>query len=100
MCVGEQEVLKVHSHAHLGLEEVGGAYVLLQYGRYPLMSEFLSGRGRSVGGNEGEERDQYTCTCEVQCIHTGVICISVSVMARCKVAVWSLLPLPHLPSTV
>ena len=49
MCVGEQ-VLKVHSHAHLGLEEVGGAYVFLQYGRYPLMSEFLSGRGRSGGG--------------------------------------------------
>ena len=106
MCVGEQ-VLKVHSHAHLGLEEVGGTYVLLQYGRYPLMSEFLSGRGRSVGG-EGEERDQYTkalqmCTCEVQCIHTGVISISVSVMVRCYVAVRSLsacfnLHTGHLPS--
>ena len=39
------------------------------------------GRGRG----KGEVYDQYTkalqmCTCEVQCIHTGVICISVSVM--------------------
>ena len=52
MCVGEQ-VLKVNSHAHLGLEEVGGAYVLLQYSRYPLMSEFLSGGGGGGGGEGG-----------------------------------------------
>ena len=51
MCVGEQ-VLKVHSHAHLGLEEVGGAYVLLQYSRYPLMSEFLSWEGEREGERE------------------------------------------------
>ena len=45
-------VLTVHSCAHGGLEEVGGAYVLLQYCRYPLVPELTSG---GMGRREGEE---------------------------------------------
>lgn len=45
-------VLKVQGCAHLGLEEVGGANVFLQYCGHTLMPELLSGGG----GGGGRER--------------------------------------------